>query len=455
MSLIQANRCLLQLDLNGDYVTVMCLKSFTVNTDTDEKEITAPVDGKFKSFDYHTLSATINVDGVLVRDPTTNTMFDFAKAQLNFLELKLRVVYIAENGLPMVFKALCIVRNANIGASAGQVASGTAQLLASGEYTIEDALPQFVNLRIRLFGNPSIPGFFKFQLIDTTGTAIFQTDILPQASGGNLANPLDITVPVPKGNWYYWFQMNTNAIGNVFTLDAPPTKSSVFNNGVYNETSNGVQLYDFTADREVSVGIGISNPPPTCTAPSIASSNLPAGIAATNWTGTVAIAGTQPLTISNVVKPAWVNISESNGLITLSGTAQTGTNQAISFDVTNACGSVSFSGTVSIGSNPSNITANYTYTEPGSGLGANCQFIIFKNSVAVVSLNNSGSGNVQFTTIDQIEVRIFGPAFPTKDITVTSNIDGAVGSDTTGGQICNVLFTALAFRTYTITAFVL
>jgi len=406
MAIIQSNKCLLQLDRDGTYVTIMCIRNFSVNTITTEKEITAPVDGKFKSFDYSQLSARVNVDGVLIRDLTTNTMFDFAEAQLNFLELKVRAVFIDEIGQPKVFTALCIVTNANIDASAGQIGSGTAELLASGEYKIENALPQTVNLRILLFGNPSVQAFFKFQLIDTNGTAIFQSDILPQANGGNLANPIDITVPVPKGSWYYWFQMDTNAIGNVFSLNAPPTKSSTFNSGIYNETSNGVQLYDFNSDREVSVEIGTNAPPPTCVAPAIASgATLPDGQVGQTYSQNVVISGTQPFNVSNVVKPAWMNIALLNDTIVLSGVPDVaGTGVQVSFDVTNACGTTSLFDTIDIAAAPiTAVTMQYFHTVARPGI-----LRIYVNSVLVIDSSIGESGEFTVNAGDVIEAQCLG-----------------------------------------------
>src|SRR5688572_10882839 len=99
MALIQSNKCLFQVLVGDDYVTAMCLRSFNVNATTTEKETTTPIDGKFKDFDYKQLSFRASLDGILYRETTGNTIFDFAQAQLNFVEINFRAVYEDEAAL--------------------------------------------------------------------------------------------------------------------------------------------------------------------------------------------------------------------------------------------------------------------------------------------------------------------------------------------------------------------
>jgi hypothetical protein len=425
MPKIQANNCLFQIDTDGEYKTVMCLRSFRISPSTIEKEITAPQDGKFKAYDYSQLSARVSIDGVLMRDAVNRNLFDFAQAQLNFLEVKARAIFYDDTGEPKVFTALCMVSECSLEASAGQLASATVELLVSGEYTIEDALPEFINLRIRLYNNDTITAFFRMQLIDTTGTAIFQSDILPEANGGNLSNPIDITVPVPKGNWFYWFNVATNGVGNEFNLDAPPTKTSSFN-GNYTETSFPDTLYDFTADREASVGFGVNNPPPTCVAPAIASSNLPNGISGRPWAGSVIVTGTVPFTVSNVTRPSWMEISINDGTISLSGLPTTGQDQEITFDISNDCGTVNFSGAVDVFADLNSVVVNWEFTLGADVLGS-VSFLIFKNGTTILTQTSSGSGSITASVLDVFQARIIGPPVTvTKEITVTGATAGEI-----------------------------
>ena len=434
MALIQSNSCLFQVKLDGVYTTVMCLRSFSLNPSTTEKEITPPGNGKFKSFDYKQISYTVSLDGVLYREDNVNpVIFSFAEYQKNFIEVPFRALYKDEANQYKVVTGQAIVRNCNIEVSAGQIGSGTVELLGQGEYVTADMLPEFVNLRIHTTGSPTAQALFQFRLINADGEAVFQTDQLPQASGGNLANPIDITVPVPKGLWYYWFNISTEAIGNQMVLNAPPGKTSAFNIGLFNESSFPTQLYDFTANRDLDIQLGVNNPPPTCVPPLIASSNIPDGTSNIAWNGTVNVSGSQPFTVTNVTKPVWMNIAINGGVISLSGTPTSGINQTISFDVTNACGTVSFSDTFNISSNPSSIFINWDYSEDG-GTPSQSIFLIFVNGVQAVGQNTTGTGTLVVNPGDFIEARVIGPVLIHKTITVSSSF-GVIDSQTGAGSI--------------------
>ena len=440
MALIQSNSCVFQVKVNDVYTTVMCLRSFSFNPTVTEKEITPPGNGKFKSYDYKQISYTVSGDGVMYREDGINpVIFSFAEYQKNFLEVPFRALYKDEANQYKVITGQAIVRNCNIEASAGQIASGTFELLGQGEYTTADALPEFVNLRIHTTGSPTAQALFQFRLINADGEAVFQTDQLPQSSGGNLANPIDITVPVPKGSWYYWFNISTEAIGNQMVLNAPPGKTSGFNMGLFNESSFPTQLYDLTANRDLDIQLGINNPPPTCVAPVIASSNIPNGTNHITWNGTVNVSGSQPFTVSNVTKPAWMNITISGGVISLSGVPNaTGINIPISFDVTNACGTVSFSDTFNISANANEIFINWDYSED-AGTPSQSIFLIFVNGAQAVGQNTTGTGTLVVNPGDTVEARIIGPIIIQKTIEV-SNRFGVIDTQTGAGSMVASVF---------------
>jgi len=447
MALIQSNSCLFQVKVDGVYTTVMCLRSFNLNPTTIEKEITGPGNGKFKSYDYKQITYTCSLDGVLYReDGTSPVIFSFAEYQKNFLEVPFRALYKDEANQYKVVEGQAIVRSCNIETSAGQIASGTVELLGQGEYTTADALPEFVNLRIHTSGSSGIQAFFKFRLINSDGEAVFQTDTLPQASGGNLANPVDITVPVPKGNWYYWFSISTEGIGNQMVLNAPPTKTSPFNNGLFNESSFGGQIYDFTSDRDLEIALGVNNPPPTCVPPTIGSNNVGDGLAYTLYNATINLNGSQPFTITNVIKPAWMSLHLNGSVVTLGGLAFPGNTQAISFDVTNACGTVTFSTSINVANNPNAIVINYDYTEAG-GQPANSSFLIFVNAVQVVAQSTTGTGSITVLVGDAVETRIIGPSLVVhKHIDVLDNSSNVVGTVDTVAASAIVTFNPIIFN---------
>ncbi len=456
MALIQSNSCLFQVDTDGTYRTVMCLRNFRVSPETETKEITAPSDGHFKDYDYKQISYSVSLDGVMyAEDPANPVLFDFATYQLGFLQIKFRAIYIDTAGKPKVFRGEALVERANIEASPGAILSGTVDLLGKGRYYMEDSLPEYINLRIRMRGNNSTQAFLKIQLINSDGEAVFQTDTLAQASGGNLANPLDITVPALKGNWYYWFQIVSDSVGNQFDLDAPPTKTTNFQNGNFSETSFPSQLYDFTADRTIDIQFGVSNPPPTCVPPGIPGSpNLPNGTEGVPWSYSFPLSGNSPFNIANVTKPAWMNITTVNisgtDYVQLSGTPSgTGLGQVVEFDIQNACGSVQFSDLIGVVSNPFSATINWSFTEPG---GAAYGFRIYRNGILIVGTDTANSGSITVTNADSIEAMIVGNVFTLKHLKVDSSTSGNLYDSTSAAPTKTFTWNAVTGSTYTVLA---
>jgi hypothetical protein len=239
---------------------------------------------------------------------------------------------------------------------------------------------------------------------------------------------MNVTGQVQSGSYSFLWQVTTDGIGNQFDLDAPPTKTTNFNNGTINENSFGIQQYDFTADRNVTFAFGINNPPPTCVAPAIASSNVPNGTEIVPWSGSITLSGSQPFTLSNITKPSWMSISISGNIVTLQGVSpDAGLLQEISFDATNACGTVSFSDTFNINPNPDVVNVNWNFSETASNTGST--FIIFKNSVQILTQGGSGSGTVTGGVGDTFEARIIGPSIVVeKEIHVLNNSSAEIAS---------------------------
>lgn len=451
MAIVQSNKCLFQVLVGNDYKTVMCLRSFSVNPVTTEKETTTPIDGKFKDFDYSQLSLSASLDGVAFRETTGDTLYDFAEQQLNFIEIDFRALFIDEAGNYKVFKGQAIVMSTNFEASAGNIASGTVELLCKGEYTIENTIPQFVNLRILLYNDPTAQAFFKLWLIDATGQPVFQTDVLPQASGGQLANPLDLTVPIPKGSWYYWFQVVTNDVGNVFSLNATPTKTTNFNNGVFNEGSFPTQLYDFNSNRQVSIALGVNTPPPSCVAPTLPGATLPNATQGTPYSASIAISGSQPFTLSNVVKPSWMTIAIVGGnSILFSGTpTSSGSGITVSFDVTNACGTVPFSNNINIA--PTTLLPiNWNFTNNTS---TGTALTIYVNAVLVVNASTTSSGTINVNAGDTVQAFVIGNSFTVRHLDVQDTVASTtLHNETRGGTPLTFSWTALGLHAYEINA---
>ena len=454
-TLIQYNDFLFQVNIDGDFVDILCFKSFTVTITTDEKETTTVGDGQYKSFDYKVLSYTVSLNGGMkIPDAINPTLFDLMVSQQNFIEVPFRAIYKDNANALRFFKGVGIIKTTNIVTNASQIADGTIDMIGSGSYEIGDVLETLVDLTLIMTGNNLATAFAKLKLIDANGEVAFQTDTLPQAVSGNLVNPFNFTTQIPAGVYSVYFQVQSNIVGNQLDINTVPAFLQGFNSGTANYSSYGIQTYDFTANRTATFSLGINNPPPTCVAPGIQQGlNNPSATVGTPWTGQVIISGSQPFSITNVIKPSWMNISLSTNTVTLSGNPVAGLNQPISFDVTNACGTTSYSDDIDVSSNPSAILINYNYDEGSGIIAGSCAFRIFVNAALVVFESADGASNFFAVAGDTIEVQIVGSINARKHIDIQATIDGEIYNQTQApgvGITLSTTFVAVAGNDYTI-----
>lgn len=458
---IQGKNCVFQLKIGDDYFTVVCAKSFTFNPITDMKETTTVGSGFWKEFRPRKLSYTISFNGMhqvesLASQEKIKTMFDY---QIGFIPLPYRMIYTDNSSNIMAVEGWVYVTSTLLDASPVNLVNGTVEMQGNGPITVSDVLPDLINLNISSLGDSFISAVFQFKLFDANGAVIFDSGMLPGASGGNLTHPVNVTAQVQKGTYSVFWQALSQSLGNAYQLDAPPTDTAIFNDLLTNNSSFGVQDYDFTSDRNVVFTLGTPNPPPTCVAPSLSTQSSPGGTVGTYWISTIVVSGSQPFSISNVTKPAWINISISGSIITMEGTPEAGFNQNVNFDVSNACGSVTFDDNVDIEENPDAIVLNWAYSETGSPPSStSCTFRMFINGTQVILSPSPGSGSIFANAGDVIQCDVVGPGTmigpsspPNKHLDVQDSVDGEIYNHDTTGTIVTFTFTATLGHNYDIT----
>lgn len=456
---IQGKNCVFQLKIDDIYKTVVCAKSFTFNPVTDMKETTTVGSGFWKEFRPRKLSYTISFNGMyqvesLASQEKIKTMFDY---QIGFLPLPYRLIYTDNSNNIMAVDGWVYITSTLLDASPVNLVNGTIEMQGNGPIAISDVIPDLVNINITSLGDNSISAVFQFKLFDANGAVVFDSGMLPGASGGNLTHPVNITGQVQKGTYSVFWQALAQSLGNAYQLDAPPTDTQLFNDLLTNNSSFGVQDYDFTADRNVVFTLGTPNPPPTCVAPIIGTQSAPGGIVGTYWISTIVVSGSQPFTISNVTKPAWISISIAGNIITMEGTPEAGFNQAVIFDVTNACGTATFTDNVDIDENPDAIVLNWDYSETGSpSSSTSCTFRMFINGTQVVLSVDPGSGSIFANAGDTIQVQVVGPGPglgtpPNKHLDVQDSVAGEIYNHDTTATSNSFTFTATLGHNYDIT----
>jgi hypothetical protein len=412
---IQGINCVFQLKIDDLYKTVVCAKSFTFNPVTDMKETTTVGSGFWKEFRPRKLSYTITFNGMfqvlaLNTQEKIKTMFDY---QIGFLPLPYRLIFTDNSSNVMVVEGWIYVTSTLLDASPANLVNGTIELQGNGMPVISNVIPDLANINIISLGDHSISAVFQFKLFDSTGAIVFDSGQLPGASGGNLTHPVNVTGTVQKGTYSIFWQSQANSVGNAFQLDAPPTRSAVYNNSLTNENTYGIQDYDFTANRTVTFTLGVPAPPPGCVPPFFpgATTILPATIG-TPWSSAFPISGSDPFTLSNITKPAWIIMEivplPGSYFVTMYGmpVGSSGTYD-ISFDLNNPCGTVHFAGSVVVSdASTDQPIINWDFSQldtPSSG-----EMKIFINGAYSFSATSTQSGSFTVNPGDTVEVQVVG-----------------------------------------------
>lgn len=456
---IQGKDCVFQLKIGDDYKTVVCAKSFTFNPVTDMKETTTVGSGFWKEFRPRKLSYTITFNGMFqIHSSGTQemikTMFDY---QIGFLPMNYRLIYTDASANVMIVNGTVYVISTLLDASPVNLVNGTVELQGNGPIEVLDQLPIPINIHIVSTGDPSIAAFIQFRLYNSNGDIVFDSGQLPAASGGNLSHPVDVVGTVQSGSYYYTWQVTADSVGNTFDLDAPPTATTGFANGTSNDSTVNVQLYDFTADRTVTFALGVPTPPPACVAPAIPGSPaLPDSLTYVPYSFSFPITGSAPFNITNVTKPSWMSIvidetSPGSGSyqVQITGTPDTtGTDIDVSFDINNACGTISFADTIDITDNPDVVTITYSFD-------TSVIFSIFRifvnGSPAITPLTADGSGSINVNPGDVVQVQCVA-AGTSKHTTVVDSVSGTIYNNTTSATTQSFTFTTTIGHDYTITS---
>ena len=149
-SVVQGKDCVFQVDLTGDYKTILCSKSFAIVTTTEEVETTTisdgsdPEEGLWRDFDFHSLGYTINLDGILKNyDATNDTAWILIIAQTSFLEVPFRAIYRDAEGNVNIVTGIVLVKGSTLGASSNSFVSTTTELIGKGKYTLSTAIADY------------------------------------------------------------------------------------------------------------------------------------------------------------------------------------------------------------------------------------------------------------------------------------------------------------------------
>lgn len=174
---------------------------------------------------------------------------------------------------------------------------------------------------------------------------------------------------------------------------------------------------------------------PACVPVAITGSpTLPDGVVGIPYSASFSITGSPPYSLGSVVKPSWMTISFLGAFVEFSGTPDaSGTAVPVSFDIINACGTVSFSDTFDV--TAENIEWSFT-----NSVGSGGFMRILVNGLLRVGTSVSASGSLTVNIGDVISVIVTSTVAGTALIA----INGPYISDTEQTHVASDSFTVVA-----------
>lgn len=132
---IQGGSAIFETDVLGDMLPLVCVKSWSLNTITDSKEITTDGSGLWKDFDYDRLSYQLNLTGLaqIFGDDGSPTFLDLEDAQVQFLEVGFRLLYIDDAGNPSIKTGTVIIGSSLFDATPAKLLNSSITLIGKGQ----------------------------------------------------------------------------------------------------------------------------------------------------------------------------------------------------------------------------------------------------------------------------------------------------------------------------------
>lgn len=132
---IQGGRAIFEVDVLGDMLPLVCVKSWSLNAVADTKETTTDGSGLWKHFDYDRLSYSLSLTGLtqILGEDGKPTFYDLYEAMLSFLEIGFRLLYIDDAGNFAITSGQLIITNKLFDATPTKLLNSSVTLIGNGE----------------------------------------------------------------------------------------------------------------------------------------------------------------------------------------------------------------------------------------------------------------------------------------------------------------------------------
>ena len=457
--MIQGKDCLIQVLVGDEFQDVLCAKSINIQKQAALKETTTKGDGRYTTWDYDQLSARVTFESLLrIQADSEVTIFDFDSWQNQFLTVEFRIIFKVPQPVPpdkvKIFRGVGVIQNINENATPTQLTDGTVELQVTGQYFLEDAIPEYIDFRLlseEVVG-AEIEARHIVRLLDDLDNVVWSSENLNEAVMGYLVHPFDVTDRVLKGWYRIQLITETNTqFGNIFEVKNPVPENRSFSYGSQDQILiDNPDNFNFEVDQEAEFHYGEVVPPPECVNVQVVGAvDMPDATENTPYSYSFNVTGSAPFVISNVTKPEWMILNiNSSGLVTITGTPPVpATAVTVSFDITNCTsGIVNINQTIDVIDLPDPIELAWGYTKNSlAGI-----MRIYRNSILTVEADETDSGNLILSDGDTIQITVSG-ANAVKTLIVSNNVDGTMYNVVNSISSLSYTFTVETGKDYTAT----
>lgn len=138
---VKGNDAILELNQGGVYTPFVCVKSFTLEQDSELVETTTLSTGKYRDYELQSLDYTITLSTLLVINSTNaNGKFAFEQQQVG-AKFAYRITFTDTAANTYQITGIVIVQNSLLGVTAGELVTGDFTLKGCGSfYTINGSV---------------------------------------------------------------------------------------------------------------------------------------------------------------------------------------------------------------------------------------------------------------------------------------------------------------------------
>lgn len=195
---IKGGNAIIETDVLGDMLPLVCVKSFSVNVVAKLKETTTEGNGLWEDWDYDRMGFTITINGLvqIFGEDGQPTFYDLYDRMLQFLEIGIRLLYLDNSGNPAITTCTVIMENKVFDANPIKLLNSSVVLRGKGELVTHK--PDEVNtITFNLNGSVFVA---DQQLAAVDNCYRVSNSLIMSTSNESSQQDLEVTFRLPKIN---------------------------------------------------------------------------------------------------------------------------------------------------------------------------------------------------------------------------------------------------------------